>query len=143
MFGFCYLSLLMVILNNLPSTKLEFPGWHPRAAIPLEERLGSILFLTCSGMLAGIAFWYPWYLCTYHAAPDDRYGFVLMYAMPLWFLGPGMAGVALVRLLQVVRRPPLTIPNLVIAVCGIALALPGCSPILTMLFRSLLFHPPK
>jgi hypothetical protein len=85
--------------------------------------------------MAGIAYWYPWYLCTYHAAPDDRYGFAILFAFPFYFIGAGISGVALYRLLRVIIREQRSIANGVFAVCGVLLALAGFTPILMFGWR--------
>jgi hypothetical protein len=104
-------------------------GWRGGGNFILEERTGSILFLLCSAVMAGIAYWYPWYLCTYYSAPDDRYGFAMLPALPFYFIGPGIAGVALFRLVKVLRGN-WSVPNVIFAMCGSLLALVGVSPLI-------------
>ena len=69
----CLKYLLPFVCNLLGFRSVDFV---------LEERVGAILFLTCSAALAGIAFWYPWDVATHHASEDDRYGMVLLFAFP-------------------------------------------------------------
>ena len=94
-----------------------------------EERVGALLLLLGSVSIAGIAYWYPWYLCTYHSSPDDRYGMAIMYAFPFWFIGPGMAGSAMFQLLKALAQRQLTLINACFAICGGLLALIGFSPL--------------
>src|SRR5882724_4778360 len=95
-----------------------------------EERLGYVLLLACTAVLAVIVYWYPWYLCTYYSAPDERYGFAIMYAFPFWFIGPGVAGLTVFKLLRAVLAGQRTTGNIALAACGVLLAVTGCSPII-------------
>jgi hypothetical protein len=136
-----FLFLLMAILltNCLPSI-FKIVGWRIGDALVFEDRLGGILFLTCSAVMAGIAFWYPWYLCTYYAAPDDRYGVAILFAFPFYFIGAGIGAVALFRLLRAVIRGRRCVTNGIFAVCGVLLALIGFSPLLMYGWRMYLLR---
>jgi NhaP-type Na+/H+ or K+/H+ antiporter len=68
--------LIALIFKGSRRVMLKALGWNDRPLV-LEVRFGAILFLVCANGIAAIAYWYPWYLCRYHAAPDDRYGFAL------------------------------------------------------------------
>jgi len=133
-----FLILLAAILlkNFLPSV-FKVAGWRTGSALVLEDRVGSLLFLVCADLMAAIAYWYPWYLYTYHSAPDDRYGFAILFAFPFYFIGAGIAGVALFRLLRAVIRGQRCIANSIFAVCGTLLALVGFSPLLMFGWRIL------
>jgi len=58
-----------------------------------------------------------------------------MIAFPFWFIGPGIAGWAIFRLLRAVIREESTLGNLLFAVCGGMLALGGFSPLFMLVFR--------
>jgi len=136
MMFFLPLSLILlvaILFKNAVPFVFRLAGW--RDSLQLEERWGSILFLFCSAILAGIDYWYPWYLCTYHASPDDRYGFAILFAFPFYFVGAGIAGLALFRLLRVVIREQRGAANWTFAVCGVLLALAGFSPLLMVGWR--------
>lgn len=100
-----------------------------------EERVGAVLFLFCAAIMAGIAYWYPWYLCTYHSAPDDRYGFAMIAALPFWFAAPGIAGWAAARLFRAVRRERCTVANSAFAIFGGLMGVIGFSPALMLVGR--------
>jgi hypothetical protein len=102
-----------------------------------EDRVGAILLLLCTAIMAGVAYWYPWYLCTYHSAPDDRYGFAIMYAFPFWFIGPALASRALFRLLKAVSRGGRNVANVLFAVSGTALGFASLSPIWMLAWSTL------
>jgi hypothetical protein len=104
-------------------------GWRTGATLVLEDRIGAVLFLFCSAVMAGIAYWYPWYLATYYSAPDDRYGMAMFFALPFYLVGAVIAGVALSRLLRATLRGPRNGANTVYIICGSLLALLGLSPI--------------
>jgi hypothetical protein len=127
--------LAAILLKNFLPLVFRTIGWPAGGALVLEDRVGSILFLGCSAMMAGISYWYPWYLSTYHAAPDDRYGFAILFAFPFYFIGAGIAGVALFRLSRAVIRGRHCIANDIFAVCGVLLALIGFSPLLMFGWR--------
>jgi len=112
-------------------------GWRTRGALVLEDRVASMLFLVCSTVIAAIGYWYPWYLSTYHASPDDRYGFVIMNALPFYFIGAGIAVVALFRLMRVVAQAQRSAANGVLPLCAVLLALIGFSPLLMVGWRLL------
>ena len=99
-------------------------------AYSFEDRLAEIFVLLASAVIAAIAYWYPWYLCTYHSAPDDRYGFAIGAVFPFWFIGPGIAAWAAFRLWRAVVRRQRDISNVAFAICGGLLALVGLSPLL-------------
>jgi hypothetical protein len=115
------------------------PGREGRDKLAFEDRVGGILLLFCLAAMAGIAYWYPWYLCTYHSAPDDRYGFAMIYALPFWFIGPALAGRALFRLMRAVSRAQHTFANSLFAAVGVLLALVAFSPVV-MFSWSILFR---
>ena len=106
-----------------------------RPAHAFEPRIGGVLVLICSAVIGAISYWYPWYLCTYHAAPDDRYPVII--GVPFWFLASGLACWGLFELLRGVMRGPQRVGNAVFVVCGVLLALGGISPIV-MFLKSLL-----
>ena len=112
-------------------------GWNKINTIVLEKRTASILLLFCSAVIAGFSYWYPWYLATYYFGPDDRYGMVMVVALPVSFIGACMAGVSIIQLLSVVLRKPWSVKNGILGVCGGLLALIGLSP-LFMLGRTFL-----
>jgi len=102
-----------------------------------EERVGMVILLACTAILAGIVYWYPWYLCTYHSAPDDRYGFALMSAFPFWFAGPAFAGWALLPLSRAAMQAQRTVGNGLLFVCGALLGLVGFSPLVMFAYTSM------
>lgn len=124
-----FVPLVLIILGAI-LVKIMFPG-----ALVLEERLGSILFLFASAIMAGIAFWYPWYLCTYHSAPDDRYGFALVFAIPFYFVGAWVAGAGLVRLTRSLLTAQRSLTNGVVGSLGLVLGLIGLSPIIMLSWK--------
>jgi len=88
-----------------------------------EERVGMVILLACTAILAGIVYWYPWYLCTYHSAPDDRYGFALMSAFPFWS--------------RAAMQAQRTVGNGLLFVCGALLGLVGFSPLVMFAYTSM------
>jgi hypothetical protein len=135
-----FLPLLLILLvgilvKNFLPTIFRAAGCHNGGALVLEDRLGGILFLSCSAIMAVVAFWYPWYLCVYHAAPDDRYGFALLFAFPFYLFGAAVAGMALFRLLRSVIGGSCTVSNGVYAFCGVLLAFIGFSPLIMFAWR--------
>jgi hypothetical protein len=94
-----------------------------------EERVGCVLLLGCTAILAAIVYWYPWYLCTYYSAPDDRYGFALAYAFPFWFIGPAFADWALLRLSRAAMQAQRTLGNGLLFFSVVLLGLVGFSPL--------------
>jgi hypothetical protein len=124
-----FVPLLLVILGAI-LLKISFPG-----ALAFKEPLGSILFLLCSAIMAGIGFWYPWYLCTYHSAPDDRYGFALVFAIPFYFVGAWIAGAGLNRLTKELLKARLGLTSGAVGILGLVLALIAFSPIIVFSWR--------
>jgi hypothetical protein len=108
-----------------------------RANYRFEDRLGAVLMLFCMTVLQAIAYWYPLYLCAYHASPDDRYGFAMLYAFPFWVGGLVIAGRAAFRLLRAVVWGGGTVSNVTFALIGGALALTSLSPALTFIYSLL------
>jgi hypothetical protein len=129
---FLLILLAAILLRNLLPFIFRILGWRTGGTLLLEERVGAILFLFCSAVMAGIAYWYPWYLCTYHAAPDDRYGFALLFALPFYYIGAAISGVALFRLVRVVIRGQHRIADGIFMFCGVLLAVAGFSPLLML-----------
>jgi hypothetical protein len=134
------LSFLLIALAGILARRLvpfifRMAGWPAGNTLVLEERVGAMLLLLCSVVMAGIAYWYPWYLSTYHSAPDDRYGFAILLALPFWFVGAGLSAIALFRLLRAVVRGQRDIANWVLAICGALLALGGFSPLVMLAWR--------
>jgi hypothetical protein len=103
--------------------------------IVLEVRSGAILFLLCANVIAAIACWYPWYLCTYHAAPDDRYGVAMAFSFPFWFLGAGISAWALFHLVKAAFRVERDAVNFLYVILGCFLALGGFSPLFVLGWR--------
>src|SRR5438445_616750 len=98
-------ALIAILLKWLIELVLGAVGRH--GALPvLEDRIGALIFLVCADVMAAIAYWYPWYVSTRYAAPDDRYGFVLLFGFPFWFLAGGISAWALFRLLRALVRGP-------------------------------------
>lgn len=126
--------LIGIAFKGLRQLTLKALGWNDRPLV-LEVRLGAILFLICANVIAAIAYWYPWYVSRYHTAPDDRYGFVLLYAFPFWFLGAGISAWALFRLIQGVFRAQRSSSNFLYAIVGCLLALGGFSPLFMLGWR--------
>ena len=100
--------------------------------IVLEVRIGAILFLLCTNVMAAIDYWYPLYLCTYHAAPDDRYGMAMSAALPFWFLGAGISAWALFHVIRAIFHRDRIFVNILYATFGLALALGGFYPLLVL-----------
>src|SRR5206468_203035 len=61
----------------------------------LDERVGAILFLICANAMGAIAYWYPRYVIARNAAPDDRFGGIILLGLPFWFVGAGLSAWAL------------------------------------------------
>jgi hypothetical protein len=101
----------------------------------LDDRVGGVLLLTCMAGLAGMVFWYPLYLMTFHSAPDDRYGFAVMYCLPFYFIGPAYTGRVFVRLMGTVLVSGFNLLNGVFAVSGMLLGLIAFSPLVLFLCR--------
>ncbi len=68
-----------------------------------NERIGCIIWLLCAASIAGLGFWYPEVVLNRNSAPDDRSGFVLLAAMPFYFIGAVIAIRAMLRLITIVR----------------------------------------
>ena len=119
--GICLKYVLPFVFNLV--------GWRGGIGFVFEERIGAILFLASSAVLAGIAYWYPCYVATYHAYEDDRYGFVILFAFPFYFIGAAISGIAFYRLMRVVMRGKRGRADAAFVVCGSMLALAGISPL--------------
>lgn len=127
--------LVVLLLKGLMELVLRLSRGKGRPTPVLEERVGGILMLVCTVVMVAIAFWYPWYVSTYHSAPDDRYGAAMMLGFPFWFIGPALAGRAWLRLMQAVVRHRRDAANIAFAVCGFLLALATFSPWFMILWR--------
>jgi hypothetical protein len=126
--------LIALAFKGLRRVTLKALGWNDRPLV-LEVRVGAILFLVCANVIAAIAYWFPWYLSRYHAAPDDRYGFAVVYAFPFWFLGAGISAWALFRLIEAVFRAERSSSNFLYGIVGCLLALGGFSPLFMVGWR--------
>jgi|SRR6266850_1759159 len=129
--------LIGIIFKNLRRAVLKKLGWNDKPTV-LEVRIGAILFLICANVMAAIDYWYPIYLCTYHAAPDDRYGFAMAFACPFWFLGAGISAWALFHLIRAVFQAERSIVNVLYAISGSLLSVGGFSPLLMLGWRIML-----
>jgi hypothetical protein len=68
-----------------------------------DERVGCFIWLLCAAGIAALGFWYPEHVANRNAAPDDRFGFVLMAGMPFYSLGGIIAVRAMIGLVAIAR----------------------------------------
>jgi hypothetical protein len=109
-----------------------------RLSYRFDVRLGGTLILISAAVMAVISYWYPWYLCTHHSSPDDRYGIAMVAAFPFWFIGPAIAGRALFRIFAAFLRGKRTAADYGVCICAGFLALAGFSPLLMFTWNTLL-----
>jgi hypothetical protein len=124
--------LLEVIFRALGRRGLPLPV--------LEDRVGAILFLVCADIMGAIAFWYPLYVTTRYAAPDDRFGGVFLFGFPFYFAGAGLSAWALFRLVRALVRGQRSLCNAIYGLCGILLALAGFSPLVMIAHRIIIIR---
>ncbi len=101
----------------------------------LEDRSGAIYFLLCANAIAAISCWYPSYVAGHYSAPDDRFGFLLLFALPFWLVAPGIAAWALFSLLKSTVRQMWNVVNVFYTLAGMVLALGCFSPVLMLAYR--------
>ena len=130
--------LIALSFKSLRRALLKALGQNDKFLV-LEVRIGAILFLLCANVMAAIDYWYPWYLCTYHAAPDDRYGFAIEAGFPFWFVGAGISAWALFHLIRAVFGGKRSLLNVLCATLGILLAVGGFLPLIVFCGRLLVF----
>jgi hypothetical protein len=133
-----FLPIVATILaKHLAPRVLAILGFPKAGKLVLGDRVGPILFLVCSAVMAALAFWYPLYLSTYQSSPDDRYGYAALIALPFYFIGDWIAATALFRLTRALFRGRPTIGNGIVGFLGAILALIGFSPLLVIGWRLL------
>ena len=121
--------LAAILLKWLLELGFRMAGRPADTAPVLEDRVGGILFLLCADVLGVIAYWYPYYVITHYAAPDDRFGGFILFGIPFYIAGAGLSGWALFCLGRAVIRGRRSLVNAVYAICGVLLAAVGFSPL--------------
>lgn len=87
-----------------------------------DECIGCIIWLLCAVTIAASGFWYPEYVANRNESPDDRFGWVLMSAMPFYILGGAIAVRTMLLLLRVRRKQNGLINHALLALGGLMTA---------------------
>src|SRR5438874_1878566 len=128
-FAFPLLVCIMaaILLKWLLELGFKAAG-RPSGAI-LEDRVGGVLFLLCADVMGLIAYWYPRYVITHYAAPDDRFGGAIVFGIPFYIAGAGISGWALFCLGRAVLRGRRNVANAAYSIGGLLLGAAGFSPL--------------
>jgi len=142
---FFILPLLLVIVTAILFKwllEVVFRAFVRRGAtVPaLEERIGAILLLICANVIGIISYWYPWYIATRYAAPDDRMGITLFLGFPFWFAGAGISAWALFRLGRALFQRERSLSNVIYGISGVTLAVAGFSPLVMLAHRIIIIR---
>jgi hypothetical protein len=100
------------------------------------ELIGSLIWLLCAASVAVVGFWYPEAVANRNASPDDRFGFVLLIAIPFEIIGGIISVRAVYRLGVLARHRPGRGSHAVLA-AGLLLAALSLSPLLIIGLRFL------
>jgi len=66
-----------------------------------DKRAGALIWLAGAAVIAVLGWWYPLAIAERNAAPDDRFGFVLVFpGVPFVFMGSIIAAWSYARLLR-------------------------------------------
>lgn len=103
-----------------------------------DDRIDCFLWLLCTAILAGLGFWYPESVAHANASPDDRFGFVLLTALPFDVMAAIIAARQLIKLFSAhtSRKYPGTL-TLWLRFLGTGLAIYSCSPVAIIATRML------
>lgn len=143
--SFFLLPLLVVILTAILSKSIlqfvfKLAGRENKMPV-FEERLGAVLFLICADLMAAVAYWYPMHVIDRNAAPDDRFGGIILFGFPFYFIAAGISGFALFRLVKAVLSKQRNSSGVILLFCGGLLATVAFSPIVMFALRILLRKP--
>ncbi len=106
--------------------------------LSLDERVGCIVWLLLAVAIAVLGFWHPDIVADRNAAPDDRFGGLLLIGLPFEILGAVVAVRATFGLIVLARRER-TRSSWIYLILGTLLMMFSLSP-LVVIGRRLAFH---